>query len=76
MRLMSITDRHAHNITLQYHEQYVDRITKFSENINMILRVTDQSDVSRNFDIFTLLHENVQQSVHFDVMTLILLSDH
>ena len=41
-----------------------------------ISRVTDQNGVSRNFDIFTFLHENVQQSVHFDVMTLILLSDH
>ena len=41
-----------------------------------ISRVTDQNGVSRNFDIFTFLHENVQQSVRFDVMTLILLSDH
>ena len=41
-----------------------------------ILRVMDQNGVSRNFDIFTFLHENVQQSVHFDVMMLILLSDH
>ena len=41
-----------------------------------ISRVTDQNGVSRIFDIFTFLHENVQQSVHFDVMMLILLSDH
>ena len=41
-----------------------------------ISRVTDQNGVSRIFDIFTLLHENVQQCAHFNVMTLILLSDH
>ena len=39
-------------------------------------RGTGQNGVSRNFDIFTFLHENVQQCVHFDVMTLILLHDH
>ena len=48
----------------------------FSGNHFCKSRVTDQNGVSRNFDIFTFLHENVQQSVHFDVMTLILLSDH
>ena len=41
-----------------------------------ISRVTDKNGVSRNFDIYNFLHENVQQSVYFDVMTLILLSGH
>ena len=39
-------------------------------------RVTDQNGVSRIFDIFTFLHENVQKCAHFSVITLILLSDH
>ena len=46
------------------------------EPFTYISRVTDQNDVSRIFDIFTFLHENVQQCAHFNVMTLILLSDH
>ena len=41
-----------------------------------ISRDTDQNGISQIFDNFTFLHENVQQYVHFDVMTLILLSDH
>ena len=45
-------------------------------NARFISRVTDQNGASRIFDLFTFLHENVQQCVHFDVMTLILVSDH
>ena len=55
------------------------RLSPFFSVLSVFLsisRVTDQNGVFRKFDIFTFLHENVQQSVHIDVMTLILLSDH